>query len=230
MSDQPIAETTPETSPEAAQAAPQAPAESAPENAAPLSPEAQVADKVDPQIDDKVAEGVVENAPEKNIEAVAETPAQSNGNAAVAENMPAESQNDNPAANQATPAEEKAPGMGALLTENGVAFRVWAPHAEEVSVIGEFNRWNARRNLLQSEGNGYWYGEVEGAKVGQGYRFWLQTADGEVTRIDPYARAVTNSIGNGIIHDPNFDWEGDNFHIDAWNQLVIYEMHIGSFS
>jgi 1,4-alpha-glucan branching enzyme len=127
-------------------------------------------------------------------------------------------------------AETKAPGMGAILLEKGVAFRVWAPHAEEVSVIGDFNRWNARRNPLQSEGNGYWYGEVPEAKVGQGYRFWLQTASGEVTRIDPYARAVTNSIGNGIIHDPNFDWEGDDFHIDNWNSLVIYEMHIGSFS
>ncbi|MCC6457810.1 MAG: alpha amylase C-terminal domain-containing protein [Caldilineaceae bacterium] len=120
--------------------------------------------------------------------------------------------------------------MGAILHEGGVAFRVWAPHAEEVSVIGDFNRWNARSNPLESEDNGYWYGNVPEAKVGQGYRFWLQTPNGELTRIDPYARAVTNSIGNGVIHDPNFDWEGDDFHINAWNSLVIYEMHIGSFA
>ncbi len=128
-------------------------------------------------------------------------------------------------------AELKVEGMGAIIHEGGVAFRVWAPHAEEVSVIGEFNRWNARQNPLQSEGNGYWVGNVPEAKVGQGYRFWLQTANGEVTRIDPYARAVTNSIGNGIIYAPNsFEWEGDNFHIEAWNKLIIYEMHIGSFN
>ena len=124
----------------------------------------------------------------------------------------------------------KAEGMGAILHEGGVAFRVWAPNAEEVSVIGDFNRWNKRSNPLQSEGNGYWYGNVPKAKVGQGYRFWLQTDVGELTRIDPYARAVSHSNGNGIIHDTNFDWEGDDFHIDAWNQLVIYEMHIGSFN
>jgi 1,4-alpha-glucan branching enzyme len=128
------------------------------------------------------------------------------------------------------PAAPATPQMGAILLEKGVAFRVWAPNAEEVAVIGDFNRWNARSNPLQSEGNGHWYGEVPEAKVGQGYRFWLQTAGGEVTRIDPYARAVTNSIGNGIIHDPSFDWEGDDFHIDNWNSLVIYEMHIGSFA
>lgn len=127
-------------------------------------------------------------------------------------------------------ANTKAGGMGAILLENGVAFRVWAPHAEEVSVIGDFNRWDARRNPLESEGNGFWYGEVPNAKVGQGYRFWLQTEQGEVTRIDPYARAVTNSVGNGIIHDPAFDWEGDDFKMHPWNELVIYEMHIGSFS
>jgi 1,4-alpha-glucan branching enzyme len=124
----------------------------------------------------------------------------------------------------------KVEGMGAILHEGGVAFRVWAPHAEEVSVIGDFNQWNKRRNPLQSEGNGYWYGDVPEAKVGQGYRFWLQTDIGELTRIDPYARAVSNSNGNGIIHNTSFDWEGDDFHIDAWNQLVIYEMHIGSFN
>ena len=124
----------------------------------------------------------------------------------------------------------KVAGMGALLFDGGVAFRVWAPNAEEVSVVGDFNRWNSQANPLQPEGNGYWYGEVARAKVGQGYRFWLRTPRGVVTRIDPYAREVTNSTGNGVIHDAHFDWEGDNFHIDAWNRLVVYELHIGSFA
>lgn len=121
-------------------------------------------------------------------------------------------------------------GMGAIPFAGGVAFRVWAPHAEEVSVIGDFNRWNTQATPLESEGNGYWYGEVAHAQIGQGYRFWLRTAHGDVTRIDPYAREVTNSIGNAIIHDAHFDWEGDDFQSDAWNRLVIYEMHIGSFT
>jgi 1,4-alpha-glucan branching enzyme len=133
-------------------------------------------------------------------------------------------------ASEETGAQSKAAGMGALPLEQGVAFRVWAPHAEEVTVVGEFNRWNTQRNPLTSEGNGFWYGEVANAKIGQGYRFWLRTPTGDFTRIDPYAREVTNSVGNGIIHDPSFDWEGDDFHLDAWNQLVIYEMHIGSFT
>ena len=170
-------------------------------------PESKSSDKSD----DAAAEQEAKAAPDANNEVAEKAGDESDGKAA-----------EEP--------DGKTPGMGAMLMEKGVAFRVWAPHAEEVSVVGDFNRWNTRRNPLNSEGNGYWYGEVADAQVGQGYRFWLQTHDSEVTRIDPYARAVTNSVGNGIIHDPTFDWSGDDFHIENWNNLVIYEMHIGSFS
>jgi 1,4-alpha-glucan branching enzyme len=40
---------------------------------------------------------------------------------------------------------------------------------------------------------------------------------------------VTNSVGNGIIVDPEHDWHGDAFTMPPWNELVIYEMHIGTF-
>jgi 1,4-alpha-glucan branching enzyme len=41
---------------------------------------------------------------------------------------------------------------------------------------------------------------------------------------------VVNSSGNAIIHDPVFDWMGDNFTMPPWNELVIYEMHVGTFN
>jgi 1,4-alpha-glucan branching enzyme len=41
---------------------------------------------------------------------------------------------------------------------------------------------------------------------------------------------VVNSSGNAIIHDPNFNWQGDHFQMPAWNELVIYEMHVGTFN
>ncbi len=40
---------------------------------------------------------------------------------------------------------------------------------------------------------------------------------------------MVNASGNAVVHDPNFDWTGDNFTMPAWNELVIYEMHAGSF-
>ena len=124
----------------------------------------------------------------------------------------------------------KITGMGAIPHQGGVAFRVWAPHAERVAVIGSFNDWEEDKNPLQSEGNGYWYADVAGAHPGDQYKFLLTTPQGLLKRIDPYAREVTNSVGNAIVHDPDFDWGGDSFQLAPWNELVIYELHVGTFN
>jgi 1,4-alpha-glucan branching enzyme len=120
--------------------------------------------------------------------------------------------------------------MGAVPHAGGVAFRVWAPHAERVTVIGTFNEWDNTRHPLKSEDNGYWYADVAEATVGDQYKYLLSTEKGELSRIDPYAREVTSSTGNAIVHDPDFNWDGDNFHIGPWNELVIYELHVGTFN
>jgi 1,4-alpha-glucan branching enzyme len=120
-------------------------------------------------------------------------------------------------------------GMGALPFEQGVAFRVWAPHAEAVFVIGDFNAWDEQRHPLVKEEHGVWYGEIAEAKVGDEYRYLIVNGEQRLSRIDPYAREVTNSVGNSIVHDPTFDWQGDAFKLPPWNELVIYEMHIGTF-
>ena len=120
--------------------------------------------------------------------------------------------------------------LGTTLSRNGVAFRVWAPHATQVSVIGTFNGWDGSAHPMQPEGLGYWAAEVEGAKVGDQYKYQLVTSAGVIKRIDPYAREVTNSVGNAIIHDPEFDWADDDFSISPWNQLIIYELHVGTFN
>ena len=122
-------------------------------------------------------------------------------------------------------------GMGAVPFEGGVAFRVWAPYAERVGVMGSFNGWYRDANPLASEGNGYWSADVAEAAPGDEYKFVLVNGDKEMIRSDPYARQMTNSIGNSVIYDPSaFDWEGDAFEIESWNRLVVYEMHIGTFN
>ncbi len=121
-------------------------------------------------------------------------------------------------------------GMGSIPHPGGVAFRVWAPHAERVSVIGTFNGWDGDKDPLSAEENGYWYTDVANARCGDQYKFHLATATGEYTRIDPYAREVTSSVGNAIVHDASFDWHGDDFHLAPWNELVIYELHVGTFN
>ncbi|MDR3579591.1 MAG: alpha-amylase family glycosyl hydrolase [Oryzomonas sp.] len=120
--------------------------------------------------------------------------------------------------------------MGATPHAGGVGFRVWAPHAQGVSVIGSFNGWDGDKHPMQAEENGYWYADVAEAHAGDQYKFLLTTAEGTLKRIDPYAREVTNSVGNAIVHDTGFDWQGDDFRLAPWNELVIYELHVGTFN
>nr|GFD56195.1 starch branching enzyme IIb [Tanacetum cinerariifolium] len=89
-------------------------------------------------------------------------------------------------------------GFGALPHAQGTTFRVWAPAATAVSVVGTFNNWDAQANPLQAEDGGNWAADLPGVKAGDGYKFALQTPAGELTRNDPYARAVTNSAGYSL--------------------------------
>jgi len=122
-------------------------------------------------------------------------------------------------------------GMGSIVHTDGVAFRVWAPHAEAVNIVGEFNQWQEDSHALEHEGNGYWYINVPGAEAGQEYKYLIHYQGERLFRVDPYARQVTNSVGNSVVYDPNsFDWQGDQHQLPPHNELVIYEMHIGSFT
>ncbi len=125
---------------------------------------------------------------------------------------------------------KKVEGMGAIVVNNGVAFRVWAPNAEKVLVTGSFNDWNKSQHFMEAEDKGYWYGMVEGAKAGDEYKFVIHSNGQEFIKNDPYVRQLTNSAGNGVIANRDFDWEGDSYTVSSWNELVIYEIHVGTFN
>jgi 1,4-alpha-glucan branching enzyme len=121
--------------------------------------------------------------------------------------------------------------MGAIRhPEGGVAFRLWAPNADSVSVIGTFNQWHPATHPLAREGDsGTWYGHVPEAKAGDEYLFYLKRGEQELKRIDPWARKVTNSVGNGIVWWPDPAQAGPRPKPALQSELVIYELHIGSF-
>jgi 1,4-alpha-glucan branching enzyme len=129
-----------------------------------------------------------------------------------------------------TATEQKPVGIGPIHLDRGVAFRVWAPNADAVSVIGSFNDWNAEANPMEREENGHWYALVENAEIGAEYKYRIQNGEKSFDRIDPRVREVTNSVGAGLVHDPAFDWDGDDFQMPNWNELVIYEAHLGTFN
>lgn len=126
------------------------------------------------------------------------------------------------------------PGMGAIPHTGGTSFRVWAPHAEAVFVTGTFDDWARDHVALRPDGDGTggtWSADVAGVEPGAEYKFTIRTARGDLLRMDPYARHVTSSVGNAIVYDPTaFDWGDDAFRMPTWNDLVIYEMHIGTFA
>ncbi len=121
------------------------------------------------------------------------------------------------------------PGMGAIAHEGGVAFRVWAPHATALHVTGDFNGWSETAAPMTKEDDGYWSADIGDAAPGHEYRYLIDGPSGTISRIDPYARAVTNSVGNAIVTADFRDDGGDGFVMPAWNDLVIYELHIGTF-
>jgi 1,4-alpha-glucan branching enzyme len=61
---------------------------------------------------------------------------------------------------------EKLEGMGSILGEVGVTFRVWAPNAEQVFVMGEFSEWREEEFRLDHESDGFWAKHINEAKSG----------------------------------------------------------------
>jgi 1,4-alpha-glucan branching enzyme len=118
------------------------------------------------------------------------------------------------------------PGMGAIPYTGGTTFRVWAPNAVTITVAGTINGWNSTSHPLASEGGGMWSADITGAYATQEYKYVI---NGSPTwKTDPRARQVVNSVGNGIIANSTYTWAP--FNMPAWNEMVIYEMHIGSYN
>ncbi len=123
-------------------------------------------------------------------------------------------------------------GMGALPLPDGsgVAFRVWAPNAEWVSVVGTFNNWDKEANRLVREQAGTWFGVVSTAKLGDEFRYVLRHESHEFSRNDPRARKVTNSAGNGVVWKPDAASLPEPIEPPLLDAAVVYEMHIGTFN
>ena len=114
-----------------------------------------------------------------------------------------------------------------------MSFRVWAPHADLVSVAGDFNGWSRTATPLNKEGiTGFWCRDVPGAAPGQRYAYVIGSKQfGAVIRRDPNGRVVTAAQdGASVIYDPAaYSWK-HNFTRPPLNKLVIYEMYVGTFN
>ncbi len=118
---------------------------------------------------------------------------------------------------------------GANLHKKGCRFSVWAPHADEVYVIGTFNDWDKEAHPMTVDKNGVWSADIARVQKGDEYRYRILNGSKEYLRIDPYARRVTNSVGNTIIRDPQSIAGMEPFTPPPVKKMIIYELHIGTF-
>jgi 1,4-alpha-glucan branching enzyme len=121
----------------------------------------------------------------------------------------------------------------------GTYFAVWAPDAESVAVIGDFNDWDGRRNRLAPRGSsGIWEGFLPGVERGTLYKYLVQSRYGgyRMEKIDPYAYYFEVPPRTAsIVWDLEYEW-GDADWIRARSgtdlharPVSVYEMHLGSW-
>ncbi len=120
-----------------------------------------------------------------------------------------------------------------------VRFAVWAPHAQAVSVVGDFNQWDtAAHPMKRSEyGDGIWTAYIPGLKEGDIYKYAVTTAAGDVIlKSDPYAFAseVRPHTASKItkLHYAWKDkkWQESRCRYDSYSQpMLTYEVHLGSW-
>jgi len=128
---------------------------------------------------------------------------------------------------------------GVLGDLEGTYFAVWAPSAERVSVVGEFNKWHGGRHRLRPRGaSGIWEGFVPDVGPGTLYKFRIVPHDGAraLEKADPYAFACELPPKTAsLVWDLDYEWgdgawmasRGERNALDA--PVSVYELHVGSW-
>jgi 1,4-alpha-glucan branching enzyme len=128
--------------------------------------------------------------------------------------------------------------LGANLVGGGATFRAWAPKATEVHLklnasVAAFQP-GPTTLLKKDPATGVWGGFVAGAKDGDTYRFFVVGEKGKGLKRAPYARELTLDPAwpdcDCIIRDPgSFPWHDGGYQRPDFSDLVIYQLHVGTF-
>ncbi|MDO3641658.1 1,4-alpha-glucan branching protein GlgB [Mucilaginibacter sp. L3T2-6] len=130
-----------------------------------------------------------------------------------------------------------------VVEHNGVIgtyFAVWAPNAQYVSVIGNFNGWNGGSHALyvRWDGSGIWEGFIPNIGVGETYKYYITSSTGEdLEKSDPFAlRWEVAPRTASIVADTYYEWKDIGWmanrkdHNSLNKPFSVYEMHIGSWA
>jgi 1,4-alpha-glucan branching enzyme len=127
--------------------------------------------------------------------------------------------------------------LGAHPGDRGTHFAVWAPNANQVSVIGDWNGWDPDTNQLHPRGDsGIWEGTVPDATTAATYKYRIVNGEFSVDKADPFGfHHETPPLTGSKIWDLDYDWGDDTWMANrsAANSLAspisVYEIHSGSW-
>ncbi len=128
--------------------------------------------------------------------------------------------------------------FGSFIEGNTVFFRLWAPNAQSVSVVGDFNGWDNNANTMLPVGDGIWEATIEGLSNYDNYKYAITGCDGKVVlKSDPYARHFETAPSNSskIYANDNYKWNDSEWikkrgSVNVYDSPVnIYEVHAGSW-
>ena len=116
-------------------------------------------------------------------------------------------------------------------------FRVWAPTAVSVSVVGDFNNWDRSCNPMTRIADGVWEAQISKLKQFDAYKYSIETADGRILmKADPYAAHFETRPGTASkIYESSYDWEDSEWYEEKKSRIIykspvnIYEVHLGSW-
>ena len=121
----------------------------------------------------------------------------------------------------------------------GVSFAIWAPNAERVSVVGDFNHWDGRYHAMRSLGaSGIWELFIPSLKSGVKYKYEISTRQGTLLlKTDPFGTCFEAPPNNAsiIYNVDDYQWNDDEWILHRaqtdWKDqpISIYEMHPGSW-
>ena len=124
------------------------------------------------------------------------------------------------------------------IDESKVAFRVWAPNAQGVSVVGDFNSWDENAKKCVAISPGIWEAIVDNVNVYDCYKYAIKTCTGTtLLKADPYAvhQETRPGTGSKVYELADYKWKDSKWQLDKSRQNIlekpvnIYEVHIGSW-
>ena len=131
--------------------------------------------------------------------------------------------------------------LGAHKTEEGYIFRVWAPNAERVYVVGDFNNWTDICPMTRKTGGGIWEALLasDSVKIGDKYKYKIYNNGREVCKSDPYgfSAELPPDTASVITDIDSYEWRDGGWLSHRKKKagkfssepLNIYEMHLGSW-